>query len=113
MAVQILCKAVAAADARQDEVEGSLLRWTLCYFLLLGGRKPNFTVQNFLNLVQEVRLHMLPAGLWSLSLFETVAPPCCRHMCNSFAYQWHEGEHLPLHAGKPAPAQGQVLGLGR
>ena len=51
---------MADADARQDEVDGSLLRWSLCHFLLVGGKKPSFSVQNFIDLVQEVSLHVAP-----------------------------------------------------
>jgi hypothetical protein len=77
---------LAAADAAQNEVDGSLLRWTLCHSLLLGGKKPGFTVQDFIDLVQEVMLCMgflrrKHASPGKLSLFlqswQTMTPTSC------------------------------------
>jgi hypothetical protein len=57
MGMQMLRAGLEAADARDDEVDGSLLRWTLCHFLLLRGKTSGFTVQDFLDLVEKVSLH--------------------------------------------------------
>jgi hypothetical protein len=50
----VLTEAIKKADARDDEIMGSRLRWQLCYAILLGGEGRTFQVSKILRIVQKV-----------------------------------------------------------
>ena len=69
---QVLEGAVKGANERDDEVAGCLLRWKLCYTILLGGEGRGVSIFKVLSIVKEVNVIgcLLPDCVGSIL-------PCC------------------------------------
>jgi hypothetical protein len=69
----VLEGAVKAADEWDDEVAGSLLRWELCYAILLVGEGRDVSIFKVLSIAKEVHVIgcLLPACV-AVSIL-----PCC------------------------------------
>ena len=85
----MLKEAIKKADALDDEIMGSRLRWQLCYIVLLGGKGTSFQVSKIFSIVQKVSasLHasvaVRPPYSGRAILFKTQGVPRwhCLHRC--------------------------------
>ncbi|KAK9903418.1 hypothetical protein WJX75_005117 [Coccomyxa subellipsoidea] len=69
---KVLTEAIKKADARDDEIMGSRLRWQLCYAILLGGEGRTFQVSKILRIVQKAPAAFDKAASWGVP-FEHLA----------------------------------------